>query len=199
MPTSEDLPLAWFGIYSNPIVFDHSQGCFTGSNAVPASSQNSEPLPLAIAEHVALEIGKEEYYARILEIKERIASGETYQVNFTDRVLFDPPSSPAATFAALAKQQPVAYSAFINVADHHILSFSPELFFRINNGKIVTRPMKGTMARGLDTDEDMQAALRLQNDEKNRSEHVMIVDLLRNDLGRICATGSIQVDGLFRC
>ncbi|HLK54587.1 MAG TPA: aminodeoxychorismate synthase component I [Candidatus Angelobacter sp.] len=197
LPTSDGPPLAWIGIYSNPIVFDHEPGRFTGSDPVTASAQNPEQLPGAVVDHVTLEIGKDEYCARILEIKERIASGETYQVNFTDRVSFDLSSSPAATFAALAKQQPVAYSAFLNVADQHILSFSPELFFRIDNGRIVTRPMKGTMARGLDSDEDMQAAVRLQNDEKNRSEHVMIVDLLRNDLGRICAIGSIQVDGLF--
>ena len=197
LPMPDGIPLAWIGIYSNPIIFDHAKGCFTGSDIVPASLQNPEQIPGAVVDHVALEIGKDEYCARILEIKERIASGETYQVNFTDRVLFDLPTPPAAIFAALAKQQPVAYSAFLNVADQHILSFSPELFLRIDRGRIVTRPMKGTMARGLDSGEDMQAAVRLQNDEKNRSEHVMIVDLLRNDLGRICTTGSIQVDGLF--
>ena len=196
-PSSERPPLAWFGIYSNPIVFNHSQGRFMGPDVVPASAQNTEQLSGAVVDHVTLEIQKDEYCAKILEIKERIASGETYQVNFTDRVSFPAPSSPAATFAALTKQQPVAYSAFLNVAGQHILSFSPELFFRINNGKIVTRPMKGTMSRGLDADEDMQAALRLQSDEKNRSEHVMIVDLLRNDLGRICTVGSIQVEDLF--
>jgi para-aminobenzoate synthetase / 4-amino-4-deoxychorismate lyase len=196
-PASGELPLAWFGIYSAPIIFDHAQGRFMGSEVVPASSQSPKQLPGAVVDHVTLEIKKDEYCAKILEIKERIASGETYQVNFTDRVSFPAPTSSAATFAALAKQQPVAYSAFLNVAGHHILSFSPELFFRVNNGKIVTRPMKGTMSRGLDAHEDMQAALRLQNDEKNRSEHVMIVDLLRNDLGRICTVGSIQVEDLF--
>jgi para-aminobenzoate synthetase / 4-amino-4-deoxychorismate lyase len=196
-PASGDLPLAWFGIYSSPVVFDHSQGRFIGPEAAPASSQNPEQLPGAVVDHVILEIKKDEYCAKILEIKERIASGETYQVNFTDRVSLPVLTSPAATFAALAKQQPVAYSAFLNVAGHHILSFSPELFFRINNGKIVTRPMKGTMSRGLDAHEDTQAVMRLQNDEKNRSEHVMIVDLLRNDLGRICTVGSILVEDLF--
>lgn len=194
---SGDLPLAWFGIYSNPVVFDHSQGRFIGPEVAPESWQSPEQLPGAVVDHVTLDIQKDEYCGKILEIKERIASGETYQVNFTDRVSFLVPTSPAATFAALAKQQPVAYSAFLNVAGQHILSFSPELFFRINNGKITTRPMKGTMSRGLDAHEDMQAAQRLQNDEKNRSEHVMIVDLLRNDLGRICTVGSIQVEDLF--
>ena len=157
-PMPDGIPLAWVGIYSSPIIFDHVLGSFTGPEVIPVSSQSTEQLPGAVVDHVALEIGKKEYCARIVEIKERIASGETYQVNFTDRVLFDLPSSPAATFAALAKQQPVAYSAFLNVAKQHILSFSPELFFQIDNGRIVTRPMKGTIARGLDSDEDMQAA-----------------------------------------
>jgi para-aminobenzoate synthetase/4-amino-4-deoxychorismate lyase len=193
----DGLPLAWFGIYSSPLAFDHTKGCFNGSAPLQATPQNSKDTCSAIAGPVALEIGKEEYCAKILEIKERIAAGDTYQVNFTDKISFVPPASTAATFTALAKQQPVAYSAFINAADHHILSFSPELFFRVDDRNIVTRPMKGTMSRGLDAVEDAQAALRLQNDEKNRSEHVMIVDLLRNDLGRICTTGSIQVNDLF--
>jgi para-aminobenzoate synthetase / 4-amino-4-deoxychorismate lyase len=196
-PTLDGLPLAWFGIYSNPLVFDHALGCFNGSAPLPALSPKSEKSSGVITAPITLEIAKDEYCAKILEIKEHIAAGDTYQVNFTDKISFAPPASPAATFTVLAKQQPVAYSAFINAVDHHILSFSPELFFRTDDRKIVTRPMKGTMSRGLDAEEDAQAALRLQNDEKNCSEHVMIVDLLRNDLGRICTTGSIHVDGLF--
>jgi para-aminobenzoate synthetase / 4-amino-4-deoxychorismate lyase len=196
LPRAAGPPLAWFGIYSMPAIFDHAQGCFLGT-APALLSQESKETAGPAAQGLTLEIGKAEYCDRILEIKARIAAGETYQVNFTDKISFSPPSSPAATFAALAKQQPVAYSAFLNVAGHHILSLSPELFFRSNAGRIVTRPMKGTMSRGLDAVEDAQAAVHLQNDEKNRSEHVMIVDLLRNDLGRICNTGSIQVDGLF--
>ncbi len=95
------------------------------------------------------------------------------------------------------KHQPVAYSAFLNVAGHQILSLSPELFFRIEDGKITTRPMKGTMPRGLTVDDDLRAATRLQQDAKNRSEHLMIVDLLRNDLGRICEMGSVKVEDIF--
>jgi para-aminobenzoate synthetase/4-amino-4-deoxychorismate lyase len=196
LPAVDGSPLAWFGIYSTSAIFDHAQGHFLGPNPLPLL-QKSEKTTGPVAQGLALEIGKAQYCARILEIKARIAAGETYQVNFTDRVTFSPPAAPEDTFAALAKQQSVAYSAFLNVADHHILSLSPELFFRIEDGRIVTRPMKGTMSRGLDAVEDAEAALRLQHDEKNRSEHVMIVDLLRNDLGRICNTGSIQVDGLF--
>lgn len=195
--SSEELPLAWFGIYPSPIVFDHAQGCFTGPGLLSPVAAGPEKIPAALADGAALEITKDEYCAKILEIKERIASGETYQVNFTDRVSFPLRTSAATAFEALSRHQTVAYGALINMADLHILSFSPELFFRIRDGRIWTRPMKGTMPRGLDAYEDAQATLRLQNDEKNRSEHVMIVDLLRNDLGRICKVGSIKVEDLF--
>ncbi len=96
------------------------------------------------------------------------------------------PFDGVTVFESLLRHQPVAYSAFLNLPDAQILSLSPELFFRIDQGRITTRPMKGTMPRGVDLADDRATALRLKHDEKNRSEHVMIVDLLRNDLGRIC-------------
>jgi para-aminobenzoate synthetase/4-amino-4-deoxychorismate lyase len=157
----------------------------------------AEEVPERFAEHVDLTIAKEDYCAKIRTIKQYIAAGETYQVNFTDRVCVATELSADQAFGALLQQQPVAYSAFLNIAGHHILSLSPELFFRIEGDRIVTRPMKGTMRRGLDVVEDAEATLRLQRDEKNRSEHVMIVDLLRNDLGRICTMGSVRVEDIF--
>ena len=98
---------------------------------------------------------------------------------------------------ALVESQPVQYSAFLHGENWDILSFSLELFFRLKNHSIVTRPMKGTARRGVDIAEDEIIAHWLQNDIKNRSENVMIVDLLRNDLGRICEYGSVRVDQLF--
>jgi para-aminobenzoate synthetase/4-amino-4-deoxychorismate lyase len=192
-----ELPLAWLGVYRSPFVFDHAQGRFEGQAPELFPTIPSAPGAEISSQSIALEIAPEEYRAKILGIKEYIAAGDTYQVNFTDRVSFPVQAAPSALYAALSRQQSVAYGAFLNVAGQHILSFSPELFFRIDGGRIVTRPMKGTMARGLDAVEDRQAALRLQNDEKNRAEHVMIVDLLRNDLGRICQTGSVVVEDLF--
>lgn len=195
--TSGDPPLAWFGLYSSPLVFNHARGHFEDSNLAPSLALAKDNVPEFVVDRVALDIAEDDYYAKIRTIKERIAAGETYQVNFTDSVSFKLPMSSAAAFETLSKQQPVSYSAFLNVAAHHILSFSPELFFRIDDGRIVTRPMKGTMPRGLDANEDEQASFRLQNDDKNRSEHVMIVDLLRNDLGRICEMGSVRAENLF--
>lgn len=191
-----ELPLAWFGVYRKPSIFAHEKNgeggvspslIDGGFNNVSDHSVN--PLTLTISE--------ETYCAKVQRVKEYIRAGDTYQVNLTDRIDAKFNTSTDETFAALSSRQPVAYSAFLNVGGSHILSLSPELFFRIHNGSIVTRPMKGTMPRGLDSVEDIETALRLKNDEKNRAEHVMIVDLLRNDLGRICTMGSIRVEDLF--
>ncbi|HEY0309375.1 MAG TPA: aminodeoxychorismate synthase component I [Acidobacteriaceae bacterium] len=186
-PAPSEVPFAWIGVYREPIVFDHAGG---------DSAERSTPKEPMLHD-VALEIARDEYSAAILKIKEYIAAGETYQVNFTDAVAFDTESAPGAIFESLQQRQSVAYGAWLNVAGYNILSFSPELFFRIDAGKIVTRPMKGTMPRGLDIADDAAAAMRLRCDEKNRSEHVMIVDLLRNDLGRICTMGSVCVEDIF--
>jgi para-aminobenzoate synthetase/4-amino-4-deoxychorismate lyase len=193
----QGLPLAWFGVYETPIVFDHVQGRFQGPGPAPQFPMDVQKDTKAVLDHLTLGIPKDEYLASIRKIKEYIAAGDTYQVNFTDRVSFQTQTSASTVFESLSKHQSVAYGAFLNVAGHHILSLSPELFFRIDENKITTRPMKGTMPRGLDSTEDAQAILRLQNDEKNRSEHVMIVDLIRNDLGRICTMGSVRVEDLF--
>ncbi|HEV2274616.1 MAG TPA: aminodeoxychorismate synthase component I [Acidobacteriaceae bacterium] len=205
---SAGLPLAWFGIYRKPVVFHHETGVLEppldllsagspfaigASGSVPGISES----PACFSGALALGIDEQRYQAKIARIQEYIRDGDTYQVNFTDKVRLSAQLPADAVFRALLQQQPVAYSAFLNVEDHSILSLSPELFFRTEQSRIVTRPMKGTMPRGLDESEDAQAIARLKSDEKNRSEHVMIVDLLRNDLGRICTMGSVQVEDLF--
>ncbi len=158
-PGSRELPLAWLGVYDNPAVFDHALGSFSTGSLASVDEDDRVENPIVTSDPIALEIAPQEYYARIQKIKEYIASGETYQVNFTDDVSFYTPLSVSDAFDALSAQQPVAYSALMNVADHSILSLSPELFFRIDDGRIVTRPMKGTMPRGMDAVEDIQTAL----------------------------------------
>ena len=191
-PTGQ--PLIWLGIYRQPSIFDHAVGPSLASNQSAADQHARATINL---ESIALEIPRPAYQAKIQRIRDYIAAGDTYQVNFTNRVAFDMQLSSAEIFASLSTQQPVAYSAFLNLGNRQVLSHSPELFFRIENGKILTRPMKGTMPRGFDIAEDAAAAVLLRNDPKNRSEHVMIVDLLRNDLGRICTMGSVQAQELF--
>ncbi len=204
---SQNLPLAWLGVYAEPVIFDHRLGRFLGAepklppDCVPHRDSNlrarAGPGLDPLLEYPRLGIAQPEYLASIAKIKEYIAAGDTYQVNFTDAVEFTTRLSPSTLFASLLSRQSVAYAGFLNLPGQTILSLSPELFFRIDSGRITTRPMKGTMPRGLDEADDREAALRLQQDEKNRSEHVMIVDLLRNDLGRISESGSVRVEDLF--
>ncbi len=190
-------PLAWFGVYSNAFVFDHRTGEFEGKPPDELLAENAPPGQSFEIRNLRFGLTKKTYAKKIAAIHEYIRSGDTYQVNFTDKLRFDFSGAPEAMFRALLESQPVQYSAFLHGENWHILSFSPELFFRLNDRRIVTRPMKGTARRGADIAEDETIAHGLQNDIKNRSENVMIVDLLRNDLGRICEYGSVRVDRLF--
>ncbi len=143
-----------------------------------------------------------DYAERIAAIHDYIRSGDVYQLNFTAPFRVNAPGSVAAHYARLRARQPANYGAFIHWRPgHRILSFSPELFFRIDrdgeNRRIVTRPMKGTAPRGRFSSEDREIAQWLRNDAKNRAENIMIVDLLRNDLGRVARFGTVRAENLF--
>ncbi|HJV25824.1 MAG TPA: aminodeoxychorismate synthase component I [Aromatoleum sp.] len=137
----------------------------------------------------------------IARIHHAIGEGETYQVNYTYRLDFDVFGSPVSLYRRLRERQPVAYGAFIALPPgpgaSHILSCSPELFLRHEGGRLVTRPMKGTSRRASVVEVDSELARQLEEDVKNRAENLMIVDLLRNDLGRIAKVGSVRVPALF--
>ncbi|HET8609922.1 MAG TPA: aminodeoxychorismate synthase component I, partial [Burkholderiales bacterium] len=145
-------------------------------------------------------VSRERYAACMQRIHDYIDAGDVYQINFTLKLLFDYFGDPLALYGALRARQPVAYGAFIRLPDHSaVLSFSPELFFRRDaaSGTIIAKPMKGTAKRGVNPEEDAFRGAALAQDAKNRAENVMIVDLLRNDLGRIARPGSVQVERLF--
>jgi para-aminobenzoate synthetase/4-amino-4-deoxychorismate lyase len=194
---STKTPVAWFGVYPEVFVFDHRTGKFEGKTPDELTEENAQLAQSFEIRNLRLGISRESYAQKIAAIQEYIRSGDTYQVNFTDTLHFDFSGSPEAMFAALSESQPVPYSAFLHGESWHLLSFSPELFFRVKGQRIVTCPMKGTARRGADNAEDEAIADWLQNDSKNRSENVMIVDLMRNDLGRICEYGSVKVERLF--
>lgn len=189
------LPLAYFHVYSEVFLFDHLKGEFIGAPlAEPDQPKHVEGFSITDLE---FSVGFDSYAERIERIKEWIRSGDTYQVNLTDKFRFNFSGSPIAFYRELLGQQGVSYGAFLNLGELQILSFSPELFFHKKGRSIRTRPMKGTIRRGLDIEEDAALAQALQLDEKNRSENLMIVDLLRNDLGRISEFGSVAVEELF--
>lgn len=139
-----------------------------------------------------------EFAEAIAKIHAYIEAGDTYQVNYTYRLRFDAYGSPISLFRQLRKRQPVPYGGLIQLADGAtVLSLSPELFVRHADGWLTARPMKGTAAASGDAGEDLLAAQTLAADPKNLAENLMIVDLLRNDLGRIAVPGSVQVPHLF--
>lgn len=143
-------------------------------------------------------VTRDEFTQAIARIHAAIADGETYQVNYTYRLHGRAYGPPLALYRALRARQPVAYGALIALPEgRHVLSLSPELFVRHDGGVATARPMKGTASRFTAPEGDSETARMLSLDIKNRAENLMIVDLLRNDLGRIAVTGSVRVPDLF--
>ena len=179
------LPLLWFGVYDPPIQIQKE----SLDTIIPDSQSKIENSRLLIDD--------QSYKKSIERLKEYIINGDTYQVNFTDRFEFDITGDTAELYFSLRKKQHVPYGAYINLGDSQILSFSPELFFKRIGNSISTKPMKGTVKRGRTLDEDYINEEWLRNDEKNKSENLMIVDLLRNDIGRVCEAGSVTVENMY--
>jgi len=146
---------------------------------------------------VALNISRQDYCAAIAAIKEYIAAGDTYQVNYTCHARFEMLGDPARYFLAMLGSHPVPYAAWLNLGDAQVLSLSPELLLRKRGRLIATKPMKGTRPRGRTLQEDADLARDLVTSVKDRAENLMIVDMMRNDLGRFCELGSVRTPVLF--
>ena len=181
-PASTTLPLAAFGIYAEPTLCTLS----------PLQSPHEAGLI-----DLAASFTPERYAQQFDLAQQYISAGDTYQLNVTGEVRAPYPGDPAELFAHMMAAQPVDLGAMLHIGSCHILSASPELFFHQRGREIVVRPMKGTAPRGSTPSEDDRLASSLAADEKNRAENVMIVDLLRNDLGRIAEFGSVLPDKLF--
>jgi para-aminobenzoate synthetase/4-amino-4-deoxychorismate lyase len=174
------MPLLWFGIFDGPTELDAlpSGGRFQLSGWTPT-------------------VSRAVYQERVATIREAIASGDAYQVNYTLRLRSGFEGDDFAFYEHLHGVQPTRYGAYLKTGRHRILSASPELFFRRQGSRIMTRPMKGTIGRGRWPEEDDALSAWLQSSAKNQAENVMIVDLLRNDLGRIAEIGSVSVPSLY--
>jgi len=192
--------LAWFGVYDRCFLFDSRIGCFVGEEPEELRQCPSEVCSEnATTVETCLAICEEDYAEKIAAIHAWIAQGDVYQINFTHPLRVQWQGSATHLYAELIRRQPAPYAAYLHPEKgRHLLSFSPELFFRLEEGGGITaRPMKGTIARGRFTAEDQALALALRNDPKNRAENLMIVDLLRNDLGHLCRFGSVRAEDLF--
>lgn len=137
-------------------------------------------------------VDEAEFLAAISGIRERIAAGETYQVNHTYRLKADFEGAAWDFFRALARSQATEHAAFVDCDDFAVCSASPELFFSLQDGTVISRPMKGTARRGRTPAEDRERARALHRSEKDRAENIMIVDMVRNDIGRVAEPGSVE-------
>lgn len=145
----------------------------------------------------SLNISRNEYINSIQKIKNYIQAGDSYQVNYTVKGKFDFTGEISSLFQNLVFNQSAKYISIINLPEKFIISISPELFFEVHKNKITTRPMKGTSPRGFNLQNDRISQYSLEFSEKEKAENVMIVDLLRNDFGRISKFGSVKVNKLF--
>ena len=176
------LPLLWFGLYSEPHEVEIPEAGALGAYEL----SNWQPS-----------ISKSTYRRAFDQIKAYIAEGDTYQVNFTLRLRSSFSGSAWDFFLDLVRAQQAKYCAFIDTDNFSICSASPELFFRLTEDELISLPMKGTAPRGRTLLEDRENIQWLQQSIKNRAENLMIVDMIRNDIGRIAEIGSVQVSSLF--
>lgn len=139
----------------------------------------------------------DQYEKDIAKIKYYLEHGDVYQINYTHPKVFNHVQNPCDSYLAIRQNAKPHNGYFIQSGHHSILSFSPERFFRKRDGIIETYPMKGTSPRYDNPEEDKQSALVLSQSQKDKAEHLMIVDLLRNDLGKVCNFGSVKVENLY--
>jgi len=180
------LPLLWFGI-------------FDGYEEIPAEDV-AAVLPDPCSGWLgspAPQIDRAEYAAAFSSVADYIAAGDIYQVNLSFRAEVATQGHPLALYAGLRARALAGYGGVVWTGEDWLLSLSPELFFALQDGKVTTKPMKGTAARAAAHAEDRIAINRLANDPKQRAENLMIVDLLRNDLSRVAMSGSVKVPQLF--
>ena len=177
--TGTGFPYLWFGLYPEP---------------------KSVKIPVSLSPLKRLDwtptVDRDTYTSAVDKVRDYIANGRTYQVNYTMRLQSDYDANAWDLFLHLAQYQN-RYAAYVNTGRYIVCSSSPELFFRLDGTAITCRPMKGTTRRGRTTGEDHLQSDWLRNSEKNRAENVMIVDMIRNDLGRIARIGTVHVPELF--
>jgi para-aminobenzoate synthetase / 4-amino-4-deoxychorismate lyase len=186
-PVNTTEPLAWFGIFKDYQEID--------KDAVPSM------LPSSYGAHltpVRPTISYDDYTTAFARVQDYIQAGDIYQANLTFRAFAHYAGDPLALYAAIRPNAAAGYGGVVWTGERWLLSFSPELFFALKDGRVTTKPMKGTAIRDSNPEQDTAIAQALQADPKQRAENLMIVDLLRNDLSRVCNAGTVDVPDLFR-
>jgi len=164
---------------------------------VPRNTQQPSRIPHP-ASRISSTLSRSAFIDRVVQAQRYIRAGDVYQVNLSHRLAAPSPMSGWEFFQQMAAVSPAPFAAYLDCGEFQIVSSSPELFMRLNGPHILTRPIKGTRPRSADPTRDAQLTYELQTSPKEMAELVMITDLLRNDLGRVCEYGSVQVPELVR-
>jgi para-aminobenzoate synthetase/4-amino-4-deoxychorismate lyase len=183
--------LAWMGVFDEPYIFDHLRGTWNRplpSGPAPKAAAAAASPPVSLRRKII----RRDYLRAVRSIKRLIAAGHTYQVNFTFDVGVTTGLEDWAFYRTVREAQKAPYCAYIANDRTVVCSFSPEMFFRKDGARLTVKPMKGTAPRGRYPGEDRRISRSLQNSVKNRAENIMIVDLLRNDLGKICRHATVR-------
>ncbi len=190
----------WVACLDEPANVERAKGWLTGViSSLEGIRQASPPDPEAVTPMVFRpNQSRPEYAERIREAKHEIRHGETYEVCLTNEFVAKGSPDPLNAYRLFRRKNPAPYASYLKFCNSAILSCSPERFIKIDHqGVVESKPIKGTAKRGATKEEDAQIAEALRNSEKDRSENLMIVDLLRNDLARVCKLGSVHVPKLF--
>jgi para-aminobenzoate synthetase component 1 len=215
-----DVPDVWLGLYDWVIAWDHETGeAWLISSGLPergaAAARRAAARARAVlaliagaprperatsaprnAEAPASNFTRAEYMRAVARVREYILAGDVFQVNLSQRFEAALTASPLELYRRLRARNPAPYSAFLDGGDFQVMSASPERFLRVDGDRVETRPIKGTRPRDADPARDAALARELASSPKDQAENVMIVDLLRNDLSRVCRPGSVQVPAL---
>ncbi len=203
-PADAGMPEMAVGLYDWAIVIDHDAACAWLTGAPPsgleawlASSPAAMPEPWQASGVVTATPDVTGYASAFSHIKSYLKNGDCYQVNYARRLQANFAGDPLGVYADFRELAGGPFAAYLDLPGGPILSGSPERFLAVRDGAVETRPIKGTRARGINLEADRAIREALGRSEKDRAENLMIVDLLRNDLGRCCATGSVRVPKLF--
>ena len=199
-PKDKPNPDIYLAAYPQFIVFDHVQRSWASWHkdtppVLPKASRRRTKT--GASKMLGFNQTKDTYLENVGHVLDHIKAGDVYQINYTQRVYFDCGQDLFDLYLRLKEIQPVSYAAFINLGHGAVISGSPELFLRLKHDMVLSKPMKGTRKRSQQAGLDRRLRQELKESEKDQAENVMIVDLMRNDLGRFCDYGSVRVPRLY--
>jgi para-aminobenzoate synthetase component 1 len=193
-------PDIYLAAYTRVLVFDHIQNTWSCWHKGPLPCLPKTDLrkrKQGVSKVLGFNQSKKTYLENVRHVLDYIRAGDVYQINYTQRVYFTNPGDLLSLYLRLKQIQPVSYASFINLGKGAVISGSPELFLRMKQNTVLSKPMKGTRKRSPEPALDRRLRRELKKSDKDQAENVMIVDLMRNDIGRFCEYGTVRVPRLY--